>query len=75
MIQIVTIKTTSGNNAHYIYKILKISSLNGYLTFKLDNQKIIRKTIMASIDVLEFRTLVPCQKDLDKMHRPRSDCF
>ena len=27
------------------------------------------------MNVLKFTFLVACQKDLDKQHRPRSDCF
>ena len=28
-----------------------------------------------TINVLKFRTLMACQKGLDKQARPRSDCF
>ena len=28
-----------------------------------------------TVDILKFRTLVACNKGLDKQCRPRSDCF
>ena len=32
-------------------------------------------SMMGTVNVLKFRTLVACQKGLDKQCRPRSDCF
>ena len=38
-------------------------------------QDIDTMSMMGTVNVLKIRTLVACQKGLDKQRRPRSDCF
>ena len=40
-------------------------------TYSLTNSQ----TIISTVNVLKFWTLIACQKGLDKQCRPRSDCF
>ena len=35
----------------------------------------IDKVCLSKVNVLKFRTLVACQKDIDKQRMPISDCF